>query len=757
MPKIDPEKNVGLALRPAYPPSPPPKAPKRAHRPGTSGDDSISKNGPYKNVDLVPRPEHVPKVPKRAHRSGTGGNDGNGESSKSTRKSLTLEPLFSKHQNSGNDREPRRDTRRTSLSAANDGVASRGETFSESKKGEVRREEGNVQMPAHTMNVGRRREIQPTQPSVPAPKPSYPMVNPSYPTLNPSETTIKPSYPKVVTDGPQDKHDRKNRRPSTTAESTARMGHTSSGHDKVKARRHKGYVQKPQEPRSEETRSVHKLEEAGEDQRLQEPKHVHESGEPGKMARVEKPRNVHKPQGAQEVRKVEEAMDVHKFERPRNAHKSKKSKHSHDPRERRRPEISHLNDTKRIARSLLHGTPKPEDADAPRLPTRDGRRGSFSTDGGHSVNGSSMYKSSMHNSSRGEHPPSSAKRSTSCAPDPSPRTYPDGGRTSGKTRRSSFPDESLRGRDRGRDSAPPVSLLKHTSGRDSRAAYDRPRVGAMSGGTPKRGSMESLIGIRNDVMANYLYQQATQRSLLVAAELWQGVVLKRTRGDYACCPPQMVEIEDGLYDAVLRMNVRCAMTVDTHVTQTILKSMEFAGFDYVPLPNGLRVQVVPTMHHLPSCQLHHFAAFVADIEILVVWDDDPENLLARAEDLQHKFVQLLWAQGKAKDGETDQAGSPGAVSASGLRQPLDIWNLEAAEAEKPRRTRLNSAFITSLTLLISFVCLGTGWRSLALEIKTDGKFIRLALLSTIPAQLFTCQVSISHIQSVLVMVLVPGH
>ncbi|CAN8106121.1 unnamed protein product [Discula destructiva] len=187
------------------------------------------------------------------------------------------------------------------------------------------------------------------------------------------------------------------------------------------------------------------------------------------------------------------------------------------------------------------------------------------------------------------------------------------------------------------------------------------------------------------------------------------------------------------------MNVRCAMTVDTHVTQTILESMEFAGFDYVPLPGGLRVQVVPAMEQLTACQLHHFAAFIADLEILVVWDDDPDNLLARAEQLQTQFVQLLWAQ-DGEDDDDDGGGPyvPGpALSALGHKdEGVDFWNVEAATEEQPRRVKLNCAFIMSCTLCIAIICLATGWRQLVIEVKTDGQWRRLALLATIPAQFF---------------------
>lgn len=671
----------------------------------------MSKRDPGKDTGLAPRPGYPPTAPDRARRSGRGGEDGNGESSKSTRKSITTHLSTSKQQRSGTDRQPRPDIGQPGDSTADDRDVGRRGSFAEGNKGKSRLGEDDVQMPTERMNVGRHRSKS-AQQSSRAIKPCYP--------------TVKPPDPKIATGGLQENNNKKTRRSTITAEPIACEDHTPDGHDRVEARHEKGYVQKRKQPRH--VQKLEKLEQSQKTNKLQEPKNVHELKDPGKMTRSEEPRNVpileppgkvHGFEGRRTVQKPEETGVVLEFGVP---------EHSHNSKELHRP---HLQDTKRTAMPLPVALPKPE-VIAPPLPTRNPRRSSFSTDGGRSLSVSSMF-----NSSREEPPPRSANRSTSCTPTQSLYTYSDDGRTSDRTSRSFFPDEISRGRDRGRDNAPPVSL--------GRFARDRPRVGTISpGGQTARGSLESLRCIRNDVMANYLYQQATQKSLLVSGQSWQGVVLKRARGDYACCPPQLAEIKNGLYSAVLKMNIRCAMTVDTHVTQTILKSMVFAGFNYAPLPNGLRVQMVPTMHHLPLSQLQHFAAFVADLEILVVWDDDPENLLARAEDLQHKFVQLLWTQGQAKDDVTGQGHSNGAAPASGESQPVDSWNMEAA-AEPPRRPKLNSAFITSCTLLISFVCLGTGWRNLTLEVKTDGKFSRLALLATIPMQLFTCQVSNSHI------------
>lgn len=247
--------------------------------------------------------------------------------------------------------------------------------------------------------------------------------------------------------------------------------------------------------------------------------------------------------------------------------------------------------------------------------------------------------------------------------------------------------------------------------------------------------MESLKGIRNDVMVNYLYHQALVRSYVSAIDPWQGIVLKEKRGKYSCCPPQLSILENGLLHNVEKMNVCCAMTVSTPVTRTILEGMAHRELGYVPMPNGLRVQVLKTMSDLPQCQIHHFAAFIEDLTILVVWDDDPELLLQRAETLEESFVTMIWVGG-GEIAEEDENGDLKTLAGKGI-DGADPRVLEAGTVGQERRpVRIVSSIIVALTICLATTCMGFGWRRLAMECKIDRQFARLALVLLAPAQLF---------------------
>ena len=67
------------------------------------------------------------------------------------------------------------------------------------------------------------------------------------------------------------------------------------------------------------------------------------------------------------------------------------------------------------------------------------------------------------------------------------------------------------------------------------------------------------------------------------------------------------------------------MTVNSRIIQTFLQWAPDATD--VPLGNGLRVQILPTMDDLPKARKNQFAAFLAAEAILVVWDDGMYDLI----------------------------------------------------------------------------------------------------------------------------------
>ncbi|ORY65012.1 glycosyl transferase family group 2-domain-containing protein [Pseudomassariella vexata] len=246
-----------------------------------------------------------------------------------------------------------------------------------------------------------------------------------------------------------------------------------------------------------------------------------------------------------------------------------------------------------------------------------------------------------------------------------------------------------------------------------------------------RNHQESLLDVKADVMCSWLYQQQLEKQYATGMLPGEGVVLKKAKGNYSCCPPQLQEMPNSLYDMAMELNVRCAMTVNTRVINVILNSRR-TTYEYIPLPDGLRLQVLPTMRELPHCQKHHFAAFIQDAQILVVWDDEPKKVLARADMLERQLMKMIWGTGE-DDEETEEdekSGEKGVIEVG-----VSVVDLEAALQSEVRKTKLTSPLTVGLTLALCISCTGLGLRNLAFEVKTDGSYTRLALMVCIPAQI----------------------
>ncbi|KAI6089610.1 glycosyl transferase family group 2-domain-containing protein [Hypoxylon rubiginosum] len=247
--------------------------------------------------------------------------------------------------------------------------------------------------------------------------------------------------------------------------------------------------------------------------------------------------------------------------------------------------------------------------------------------------------------------------------------------------------------------------------------------------------------IKHEVMVNYLYQQQ-------CSHLWvsdgsgdvEGVLLRKNRGTYLACPPSLAD--SLLAIALTALNVQCAMTVNSRVIKTFL-SWSPDAVD-VPLMNGLRIQILPTIDDLSRARKHQFAAFIASEALLIVWDDDALHLVQRAKAIESELMELVWQTGEIGDDENE-------------KNPTDISEIEIDEESgqiKPekRPVHLLNTYQISLVLILVILSLGSAWRQLAIEVSVDGSCVRLALLALFPIQifftLFFCQVIIGCLSQI---------
>ena len=169
------------------------------------------------------------------------------------------------------------------------------------------------------------------------------------------------------------------------------------------------------------------------------------------------------------------------------------------------------------------------------------------------------------------------------------------------------------------------------------------------------------------------------------------------------------------------------MTVKTRVIQLFLEKTDNP---YLPLSEDLRLQILPSIRDLPRCQKHHFAAFIRDASLLIVWQDDPKLLLAKGTSIENQLMDLIWRSDQIFDSE--KAGKDVDIKLEEVSSNLP----DEAGVEASRKLKLNSSILVALTLLIMVAAIGAGWREVAIEIAVDGSLVRLAFIAVVPFQMW---------------------
>lgn len=184
------------------------------------------------------------------------------------------------------------------------------------------------------------------------------------------------------------------------------------------------------------------------------------------------------------------------------------------------------------------------------------------------------------------------------------------------------------------------------------------------------------------------------------------------------------------------------MTINTGTIKLFLRDETLT---HVPLDSGLHLQILPSISHLPDCQKHHFAAFIRIYDILIVWDDDPNHLLVRVQNIECQLINMIWKE-EMEDGDSTSA-LPSAMPSTTNLAPGEEGSQDSERTNRPppRRVVLIQPFLTAVTLVLLVAAIGSGWREIAIEIKVDQNWIRLAFILVVPLQ---CWLALFFMQSV---------
>ena len=171
--------------------------------------------------------------------------------------------------------------------------------------------------------------------------------------------------------------------------------------------------------------------------------------------------------------------------------------------------------------------------------------------------------------------------------------------------------------------------------------------------------------------------------------------------------------------------------------------MQHDEIQFVPLPNGLRLQVLPSIPYLANCQRHQNAAFIQDLGILVVWADNPRECRKRAEDIERQLIDVFSRGMSGFDMEEKEE-----EKVTVTEFPAEEFDAEGGVAREngltdpPRRIKLNQAILCAATLFLIVAALASGWRQIAIELIVDKSWIRLAFVVVMPLQVWLALVGL---------------
>jgi hypothetical protein len=81
--------------------------------------------------------------------------------------------------------------------------------------------------------------------------------------------------------------------------------------------------------------------------------------------------------------------------------------------------------------------------------------------------------------------------------------------------------------------------------------------------------MADLAELKTDVMCNWLHQQQAEKMWSSNGQ-GEGVMLKKARDEYMCCPQDLQAERGGLFDAVKKLNVKVCVSRIDHRAQLTL-------------------------------------------------------------------------------------------------------------------------------------------------------------------------------------------
>ena len=101
----------------------------------------------------------------------------------------------------------------------------------------------------------------------------------------------------------------------------------------------------------------------------------------------------------------------------------------------------------------------------------------------------------------------------------------------------------------------PSSSLSENDGLQPATIVSGNRASMYPAGDFRNSSIPDLNDMKAEIMCNYLHQQQMKKMWSNGGQE-EGVILRKSREEYMCCPTDLQAQKNGLFDAARKLNVR---------------------------------------------------------------------------------------------------------------------------------------------------------------------------------------------------------
>ncbi|UZJ55708.1 hypothetical protein CBS101457_005028 [Exobasidium rhododendri] len=148
-------------------------------------------------------------------------------------------------------------------------------------------------------------------------------------------------------------------------------------------------------------------------------------------------------------------------------------------------------------------------------------------------------------------------------------------------------------------------------------------------------SRHTFVEAKREELICSLLEEETDRPML------QLVALRVSKGNYAIFPRSKPEIMP-LITGLCLLNVGAAMTLTTFITEGIVDMIPPGALE-VAVSASSQIQVVQEPGDISTAKKAQGAAFILSEKCVLIWSDEPEELLPEARRIHEKLTQFLWS------------------------------------------------------------------------------------------------------------------